>query len=111
MNRQAEIILVIWKHTWWDFSIRRTEQFFKNPTKTLNINENSYIVDSVSSIIGPVDQAINTYKNHDSILITKQKLENVHHFSFKEASISEIEKELGEINSNKVTTNIPTKIL
>ena len=41
----------------------------------------------------------------------KQKLENVHHFSFKEASISEIEKELGEINSNKVTTNIPTKIL
>ena len=34
-------------------------------------------------------------------------------FSFKEVSISEIEKELRELNSNKATTfgNIPTKIL
>ena len=35
------------------------------------------------------------------------------HFLFKEVSISEIEKELIELNSNKATTfgNIPTKIL
>ena len=35
------------------------------------------------------------------------------HFSFKEVFISEIEKELRELNSNKATTfgNIPTKIL
>ena len=35
------------------------------------------------------------------------------HFLFKEASISETEKELRELNSNKTTTfgNIPTKIL
>ena len=46
------------------------------------------------------------------MLIT-QKLENVNHFSFKEVSIIEIEKELRELNSNKVTTfgNTPTKIL
>ena len=87
--------------------------FFQNTTKTLNINENSYIVDSSSSIADPVDKAINTYKNHPSILLIKQKLENVDHFSFKEVSISEIEKELRELNSNKATTfgNIPTKIL
>ena len=37
----------------------------------------------------------------------------VDHFSFKEVSISEIEEELKELNSNKATTfgNIPIKIL
>ena len=46
-------------------------------------------------------------------MLIKQKLENVDHFSFKEVSISETEKELRELNSNKATAfgNIPTKIL
>ena len=48
--------------------------FFQNAIKTLNINENSYIVDSSSSITDPVDKAINTYKNHPSILLIKQKM-------------------------------------
>ena len=37
--------------------------FFQNATKTLNINENLYVVDSGSSITDPVDKAINTYKS------------------------------------------------
>ena len=87
--------------------------FFQNATKALNTNENSYIVDSSSSITDPVDKAIKTYKNRPSILLIKQKLENVDHFSFKAISISEIEKELKELNSNNATTfgNIRTKIL
>ena len=91
----------------------KLNNFFQNATKTLNINENSYIVDSSSSITDPVDKAINTYKNHPSILLINQILENVDHFSFKEVSVSEIEKELRELDPNKVTTfgNIPTKIL
>ena len=52
----------------------------------LNINENSYIVGSICSIIDPADKAINIYKNHHSILLIKQKLENVDHFSFKKVS-------------------------
>ena len=46
-------------------------------------------------------------------MIIKQKLENADHFSLKEVSISEIEKELRELNSNKAIMfdNIPTKIL
>ena len=42
----------------------------------------------------------------------KQKLENMSHFSFKEVSKSEIEKDFRETNSYKVTMfgNIPTKI-
>ena len=86
--------------------------FFQNATKTLNINENSYIVGSSSSITDPVDNAINARKIYPSILLAKQKLENMDHFSFKEVSISETEKELREVNFNKTVTcgNIPTKI-
>ena len=92
---------------------KELNNFFQNATKALNISENSYIADSSSGITDPVDKAINTYKNHPSILIIKQKLENVDHFSFKEVSVSEIEKELTELNSNKATTfgNMPTKLL
>ena len=50
----------------------------------MKINESTYIVDSRSNIIDPVDKVINTYKNHPSILLIKQKLENVDHFSFQE---------------------------
>ena len=57
--------------------------FLQNATKTVIINENSYIVDSSSSITDPVDKAINTYKNHPSIMLIIQKLENIDHFSFK----------------------------
>ena len=46
-------------------------------------------------------------------MLIKQKLENVDNVPFKEVSISEIAKELRELNSNKAITfgNIPTKIL
>ena len=70
--------------------------FFKNATKTVNINEHWYIVDSSSSITDPVDKAVKTHKNNSTILLIKQKLENMGHFSFKEVSISEIEKEFRE---------------
>ena len=77
--------------------------FFQNATKVLNINENS----------DTVDKAINTYKNHPSILLIIQKLENVDNFTFEEFSISETEKELRKPNFNKTTTfdKMPTKIL
>ena len=77
--------------------------------QTLNINTNLYIVDCSSSISDHVDKAINKYKNHSSILLMKQKLENVDEFSFKEVSIREIEKEVRGLASNKATTlgNIP----
>ena len=79
--------------------------FFQNAAKTLNINENSYIVDSSSSISAAVDKTINADKSHPGILlIKKKKEENVDHFSLKEVSVSELEKQLGKLNSNKATT-------
>ena len=70
----------------------KLNNFFENVTKTLNINKNSYIVDSNSSITDPLDKTANTYKNHSSILLIKQKLENLDHFLFKSVSLIEIEK-------------------
>ena len=60
--------------------------FFQNAGKTLNINESSYIVHYCSSITDPADKAMNTCKSHPNILLMKEKLENMDHFSFKEAS-------------------------
>ena len=87
--------------------------FFKNATKTLNINENWYIVHSSTSITDPVDKAVKIYKKHSTILLMKQALENLGHFSFQEVSISETEKKFREPNSYKMTKfgNILTKIL
>ena len=52
--------------------------FLKNAPKTLNINENWYIVHSSSSITDAVDKAVKTYKNHSTILLMKQKLKIFH---------------------------------
>ena len=92
---------------------KELNNFFQNATKTLNINENSYIVDSCFSITELVDKAINTYKSHPNIFRMKQKLENVDHFSFKEVSKIENKKELRDLISNKaiIFGNIPTKVL
>ena len=67
------------------------KHFFQNATNTLNINENSYIIDSSSSITDTVDKTINTHKNYPSILLIEQKFENVDHFLFKGVSKSEID--------------------
>ena len=51
----------------------KLNNFFQNTTKSLNIIENSHILDYRSSTTSPTDKAINTYKNHPSILLIKQK--------------------------------------
>ena len=93
-------------------SVELNNSFWKC-NKNSKFNKNSYIVDSSCSITDPVDKATNTYKSHSSILLIKQKLENLDHFSLKEISIGGIAKELSELNSNKAITfgNIPSKLL
>ena len=87
-------------------------QFFKNVTKALNIRENSYLIDK-TELSDPVNKVILKYKNHPSILLIKGKIRNPTSFSFKEASLSDIEKELRNLNTKKVSTfgNMPSKIL
>ena len=63
--------------------------------KPQNLNNNSHLVDSSSSITDAIDKVTNTYKFNPSILLIKQQLENVDPSSFKDVSISK----LRELNS------------
>ena len=88
-------------------------KFFENVTRGLEINENSYIIDTDSNEINSVEKAINKYRNHPSVLLIKSRLKNVPSFSFNEAGLSEIERQLDLINPRKATTlnSITSKLL
>ena len=88
--------------------------FFKNAVSTLDINENSYIVNNESStILDPVERAIKKYEIHASILLIKNKIGNQKSFKLEGINVSNIEKEIKTINPNKATSsgNILPKIL
>ena len=55
-------------------------QFCRNATKTLNIRENSYLIDKSESS-DAVNKAISKYKKHLSVLLIKDKI--LHHFLSK----------------------------
>ena len=78
----------------------------------MNIWENSYLIDK-SDLLDPVNNAISKYRDYPSILLIKDKIKNLSTFSFKEASLSNIEKELRNLNTKKASTfgNIPPNIL
>ena len=80
-------------------------KFFENATRGLEINENSYIIDTDSNEINSVEKAINKYRNHPSVLLIKSRFKNIPSFSFIEAGLSEIERELNLINPRKATTS------
>ena len=80
-------------------------KFFENVTRALEINENSYIIDTDSNEINSVDKAINKYRNHPRVLLIKSTLKNIPNFSFNEVALSEIERELNLINPRKASTS------
>ena len=90
-----------------------TNNFFKNAIKDLGITENAYIVHNSNHITDPVNKAIDKFKNHPNVLLIQRKVANNSTFSFNEASLSNIEKELRSLNPSKAYTfkNIPQKIL
>ena len=57
-------------------------KFFENATRGLEINENSYIIDTGSNEVNSVEKAINKYRNHPSALLIKNRLKNNSSFSF-----------------------------
>ena len=66
----------------------------------MDIRKNAYLIDK-SEFSDPVNKAISKYKNDPSILLIKDKIRNISSFSFKEASLSDIEKELRNLNTKK----------
>ena len=66
----------------------------------MNVQENSYLIDK-SELSEPMNMAISKYRNYPSILLIKDKIRNPTSFSFKEACLSNIEKELRNLNTKK----------
>ena len=90
----------------------KLNNFFKNATKSLQINENPYIIDEQSDVTDPILKAINKYKHHPSILLINSKLSSPEPFSFNKIDNSDMEKEKKLLNITKASTfkNIPPKI-
>ena len=70
--------------------------FFKNAVSTLDIKENSFIINHDNShITDPVEKSIEKYKFPPSILLIKEKTKCLaDSFDFVSASVDEVEKEI-----------------
>ena len=80
--------------------------FFKEAISTLDVNENSFIINPDSiNISDPIEKAISKYKFHPSILLINDKIVNQDKFSFKPISKSDIDKEVQLINPKKASTS------
>ena len=79
----------------------------------MNIWQHSHIADQSNEIEDQVKKAIFKYKNHSSIILIKNKITVPELFVFTEASVSDIEKELSNLNTKKASTfkNITPKVL
>ena len=78
--------------------------FFKEAVSTLDVNENSYIINPDSiNISDPIEKAISKHKFHPSILLLKDKIVNQDKFSFKPISQLHMQNEFQLINSKKPT--------
>ena len=110
-----EVSLIIKENTIFEDHLVSEElnKFFENVTRGVEINQNSYIIDTDSNEINSVEKVINKYRNHPSILLIKIMLKDIPSFSFNKVGLSEIERELNLINPTKATTLncIPPKLL
>ena len=86
--------------------------FFDNAVKSLDIKENTYLKNSTKNSNNPIDNAIEKFECHPSILKIGEKV-TPNQFSFSEITIEEVEQELQQLNSKKASTfqNIPPKHL
>ena len=89
-------------------------KYFKNAVSSLDINENSSIINqNFQNIDDSVDRAIEMYKYHLSIILINNKVDNQNKFSFEPVGLSDIVKGIKDINLNKSSTkdSIPPKML
>ena len=96
-----------------DIKVAETmNDFFSNAVSNLDIK--GYQTNFHSNITNDnIVNIINKFKDHPSILKIKEKVDIKEKFSFATPSITEFEKEIRKLNTNKPTTsnNIPAKIL
>ena len=87
--------------------------FFSNVVKEFNSKIKEDLLCDVSSIIDPVERAIQKYKNHPSIRMIKETFDNGKTFSFDLVSPETTFKGIASLDTNKSThaNDIPTKIV
>ena len=68
---------------------------------TLNINENSSNINqNFQNFDDPVDRTMEMYKYHQSIILINQEIGNWNKFSFEPVALSDVIKEINDINPN-----------
>ena len=88
-------------------------KFFTDIVPSLNLKISSEILTSTKRIHDPVLKSIKKFEKHPGILIIKTNVSKNDIFSFATISISEIEKELTQLDSSKacLESDIPTKVI
>ena len=67
--------------------------YFDNIVTTLDIREKTNIIEKVPTDMEPRDKAIIKFRNHSSVLLIKEKVNNLYYtFSFEDMEINEIIK-------------------
>ena len=87
-------------------------EYFSNLVEGLNLHVPENLVNHYCKGEDPISSAILKYQNHPSITAIK-KIHLLNKFSFKNASISDIKKELQNLDTSKATqkSDLPTKII
>ena len=88
-------------------------KFFVTIAESLSIRETPRKPDSTEGLSDPVFVAINTFSNHPSIIKMEDICQRSESFSFRTFTRQEIEIEIANLNSKKVTTykDVPSKLL
>jgi len=91
----------------------KLSDYFDDVVRTLQISNNSYIVNEEKNITDPVEKAIQEYDLHPSIIFMRSEIQNITLFEFCKISIEEMKNEINRLNPKKSSThlNIPTKVL
>ena len=111
-SNQVNNLLIDGKIVNKDEIAQNLNNYFANAVKSLDINENRYLLTENKNIDDPIDAAIKKFALHPSILKIKEKVK-CDRFAFNDVTSQEIEQELRNLDTKKSTTfnNIPPKHL
>ena len=83
--------------------------FFKNCTNSLNVTEKKILLTSTNDVFNGVDESINKFQKHPSIMSINENASVDDRFSFLEINAEEIHLQIRSLKNNKANTfmNIP----
>ena len=86
--------------------------YFSGSVDSLDIEKNSFIVNSADHIVDPIERAIFKYNNHPSILKIRARVQG-QSFKFSNVTKEDLLREINFLNPNKANTSnsIPVKNL